>query len=1168
MTTDRRRGKSLIAVLLVLALAIAGGYIVLRRSHRSLSTDPRTYEEVVRSFYRALASLQVGLLDDAKTGFTRATELVPGEPASWANLSLAQMRLGDFDGAFQSVQRAVTLSPTSSIEFLFGQLEKSRGRPDEAIVHFRRAVELEPTALRPRAALAEEIERAGGPDADAQAQQLFETLLALRSENLAILVERARLAARQSDSRVLKDSVDRLAKFQDTWSPLAAEQFRILKQASDAGNFGDAARATLFLRNSLLPVPAFRQHLAEIRVPSELIAEPFVRFVKLPSPSATPAPPDEALTFAREPLDAGRSMPWTALLAFSPNGTDAPVAVAADGQEIRRIDAAATIAPFPGGTPLADPAATGLLALDWNRDYRTDLALAGRGGLRLLVQRADGTFADVTAEAAGPSPSISAECFGVWTADVEMDGDLDLIVGVTGAAPVVLRNNGNGTWRSIQPFTGVVGLRAFAWGDLDGDGDPDAAMLDDKGVLHVFENRQAGAFQPIPAPTAAAPIIALTVGDVNADGVLDLVTLDASGSIARLSCLTSCAGRVPTAALQWEQQQLAVWRNLPAASSPGSYRIFLADLDNNGALDLVVAGAGRSRVWLAGENGDFRELAVPEAEVFGVVDLNGDGQLDLVGLSNGQPVRLLGRGTKGYHWQLVRPRAQPTAGDQRINSFGVGGEIEVRSGLLTQKQVLTGGPVHFGLGTRTGIDVTRIVWPNGIIQADFDGRADEAVVAEQRLKGSCPWVFTYDGNGMRFVTDFLWRSPLGLRINAQDTAGVTQTEDWVKVRGDQLVPRNGSYDVRITAELWETHFVDHVSLMVVDHPADVDVFVDERFAKRAPVLATHAMRRPRQVARAWDEKGKEVTDLISRQDGRYLSTFELGAYQGIARDHFVEFELGRDIPRDKPLWLVANGWIYPTDSSINVAIGQGGIQPRGLTLEAQDETGRWTVVEPDLGFPAGKNKTILIDLGRVARKGVTRAQRLRLRTNLEIYWDWLAVAEGLAPASLEAVRLQPDRADLQYRGFSETNRASRYVPEVPIYDKIANVTGRWRDLVGYYTRFGDVRELLDRVDDRYVIMNAGDELRLQFPAPPPPAAGWARDFVLIGDGWVKDGDYNTSFSKTVEPLPAHDRLNNESSSAPPVLDQDPVYRRHPQDWQNYHTRFVSPDAFLRGLRFD
>ena len=57
------------------------------------------------------------------------------------------------------------------------------------------------------------------------------------------------------------------------------------------------------------------------------------------------------------------------------------------------------------------------------------------------------------------------------------------------------------------------------------------------------------------------------------------------------------------------------------------------------------------------------------------------------------------------------------------------------------------------------------------------------------------------------------------------------------------------------------------------------------------------------------------------------------------------------------------------------------------------------------------------------------------------------------------------------------------MPETPRYNELANVGQRWRDLVGYYTRFGDVRELLRAVDDRYVIMNAGDELRLSFPAP-------------------------------------------------------------------------------------
>src|SRR5262249_3780899 len=555
-----------------------------------------------------------------------------------------------------------------------------------------------------------------------------------------------------------------------------------------------------------------------------------------------------------------------------------------------------------------------------------------------------------------------------------------------------------------------------------------------------------------------------------------------------------------------------------------------------------------------------------EGDTFTVADVNGDGQLDLVGLLRGRAAVAFGRGGKGYHWQVMRPRAQPTAGDQRINSFGVGGSIQIRSGLLTQGQIMPGQPVHFGLGTRTSIDVARIFWPNGIMQADFDRKADQTIVAEQRLKGSCPWVFTYDGAGMRFVTDFLWRSPLGLRINAQDTAGVTQTEDWVKIRGDQLVARDGAYDVRITAELWETHFVDHVSLLVVDHPADEEVFVDERFAREAPALAVHAVRNVRPLARAWDQTGRDVTDAVSARDGRYLSTFARGPYQGIAQDHFVEIDLGRDAaPRE---WLIANGWIYPTDSSINVAISQAGIQPHGLSLEAQDAAGRWRVVAPDLGFPAGKNKTILIDLGPVARARVAHARRLRLRTNLEIYWDRLSVGDAAADDSLQIARVPATKAELRYRGFSKTDVSRRDVPETPRYGELANVRQRWRDLVGYYTRYGDVAELLGSVDDRYVIMNAGDEIRLTFSEPVAPKADrtWSRDFVLIGDGWVKDGDFNTTFSKTVEPLPRHGHPAYEAERPTVNIEDDPVYRAHPADWQRYHTRFVAPERFLNGLR--
>jgi hypothetical protein len=277
----------------------------------------------------------------------------------------------------------------------------------------------------------------------------------------------------------------------------------------------------------------------------------------------------------------------------------------------------------------------------------------------------------------------------------------------------------------------------------------------------------------------------------------------------------------------------------------------------------------------------------------------------------------------------------------------------------------------------------------------------------------------------------------------------------------------------------------------------------------------------------------------------------------------VEIVLGDEISTNQSLVLVANGWIHPTDSSINVALGQNKRHvPQGLVLEVATADGKWVTVRDDLGFPAGKDKTILVDLDGVFRAGAPR--RIRLRTNLEVYWDSLAVAPVDAKASPTAQRLAPTLAELRPRGYSLMTQADASSPEVPRYDTLIGTSQRWNDLIGLYTRFGDVRELLEKVDDRYVIANAGDEMALRFPAPSGPPPGSVRDYVLIGDGWNKDGDYNTAFSKTVLPLPSHEKPSYDSP--PGALEDDPVFRKSPQDWERFHTRFVTPQVFWRGPR--
>ncbi|HEY0169694.1 MAG TPA: FG-GAP-like repeat-containing protein, partial [Pyrinomonadaceae bacterium] len=857
---ERRRGRGLIVVL---ALAVASS-AACRRADLPEKNSPK-YLEAVRAFYVGLSALQVGDDVRAEEKLKEATALAPDEPAAWADLGLLYMRQRQFDLAATNLEKARRLAPENAVLYvLTGQLESGRGNYAEAVKQFRRAAELDPRNLKALYALGRETGREG-EGGEAEELRLLQQILGVEPRNLSVRLDVARLAAKRGEAELFDRMMGGFAEDAAAWPSEAQEQLKAVRTAAAAGNTRAAAPRVQFLRNVLVRLPEYRQSRLAVEDPPEILSEPFTRFVKLESPSPAPAAPDEALTFNVEPLEefGGPPLAWGGAVSLAGEGAPTPLFANARGVQL----AGGVKVDFPDGIPAAPPTPAGVAALDFDYDFKTDLALASVGGFRLYRQESPTSFVDVTAKTNLPGPVVNSVCTGAWAADIEADGDLDIVLGVSAkdGPPHVLRNNGDGTFTVLYPFDGLAGLSDFVWADFDGDGDPDAALLDAQGRLAVFTNERAGQFRQRPSQ-ANTGTIALGVADVNRDGLFDLLLLGADGALTRLSDKGEGAG--------WESAEVLRGDAPPAGLAPGASKITAADLDNNGGIDLLISGTQGARAWLSDAEGRFKPLGLPEtiSNSLGVsvADADADGRLDLFGVSNDRRAfKAAGRGSKNYHWQLIRPRAANATGDQRINSFGVGGEMEIRAGLLVQKQLISGPLVHFGLGEQAGADVVRVVWPNGSVRAEFELRADTSVLAEQRLKGSCPSLFAFDGKRMSFVKDCApWSPAIGLRINSYQTLRVQQTEEWVKVRGDQLAPREGFYDLSITAELWETFYLDRYSFAVVDHPAGTEVFVDERTAREPPALKVYTTGETRPFARAWDDAGADVSEVVRRLDGR------------------------------------------------------------------------------------------------------------------------------------------------------------------------------------------------------------------------------------------------------------------------------------------------------------
>ena len=473
--------------------------------------------DYVSAFYTGVFALEVGAFDRADASLSRALTMEPDEPAAWANRGVLRLRRGDYDGATKDLKTARLLMPESGdIAMLQGLVERSRGQSDAAIAFFEEAAQQ--GLVKAQYALMKEVERRGGAGSEQEVWAQLEVLIQQVPHNPALWLERVRQAGKRDDEEALRASVEKLGEWAEGWSDAARVQLRQLQGETEGGS--EVALQAMFLHNVLLRDPMYRRALDALIVPAERLGDPIVEFLKFKAPQAMPAPADLNMYFEPEPVTGLEENDWQVLKPFW--SKEEVEVVAASASQVRGMGGIAF--DFSGALGM-----NGMLTVDWNNDFALDLALVGAEGFRLYRRTGDGGVEDVT-----DSIGLDKEdYFGVWGADIEMDGDVDFVLGRFDGPPLVLQNNGDGSFAAREPFGNVDGLRGFVWADGDGDGDPDAAMLDREGQLIEAINERAGVFTP--GAKKAVNGVAIGAGDLDRDGRLERVVVDRDGAVMAVS---------------------------------------------------------------------------------------------------------------------------------------------------------------------------------------------------------------------------------------------------------------------------------------------------------------------------------------------------------------------------------------------------------------------------------------------------------------------------------------------------------------------------------------------------------------------------------------------------------------------------------------------------------
>jgi Tfp pilus assembly protein PilF len=1018
-----------------------------------------------------IVQLVLQRLPEAKAELDRAAKIDPNNPRVWYNLGLLERAESDCEASIAAFAQVVKLDPSSAdAHYFLGSCYLERQQFAKAGEEYREAIRLNPMHPSAEFGLARALQRSGNP----------------------------------AEAKI------HLARFEhithEKLGPVMAPTY------GDQGAYSIAQE----IKSASPPV-------------GPMIPITF-------APVALPGPPSQAKPAADELgggmclIDLeGKGKPDLIVLG-SGESAISYYHHTADGFELgsaKKLGLAAT------GRAIA--CAVG----DFDNDTHPDLAIAFSD--RVVLYRnmggsgADTTFADVTEKTGIQQLNHPA---GLTFLDFDHDGDVDLLVtgsaGSGATSNVLWRNNGNQTfteWTAPTALGGHGNTISAMLSDLNNDRAVDIAVAGDQGVA-LFFNPREGNFveQPLSPKEDLPPAVGLAILDFNKDGWMDLAVTHAGAP------------------------GLTLWKNLdgkrfarvplPLGDAKRAWGVTAIDIDNDGWIDLaaVVETARGIELRTLRNKGDgtFEDVTAklgldkplpPTARSVVALDGDGDGDADLlVSTLDGAPILLRNDGGDKNHSVLI------TLQGNADNKTAIGTKVEVYAGGLWQKWEVPGasgylgqgaGSVLAGLGDWSQPVIVRLLWPTGVPQDELNiASKGEADVKELDRRGSsCPVVFAWNGTKYEFITDTIGAAVIGHWVSPY-AHNIPDPDEWIKIAGSQLQAAktgdNASYlSLRLGEPMEEVNFVDQARLVAIDHPVGSQVYPNERFKNDPPFSQTKTIfaEQARPVVAAWDANGNDVTATLAKADHQYVRDFANLPYAGFANTHSLTLDLGPTTP-NMPLRLLLHGFIEYFSATSLYSAWQAGLSPISPYVEAQLPDGGWKRIVDDMGFPAGLPRTIVADLTGKLPVG---ARRIRITTNLQIYWDQVLVSnEAEHPELVRQTEIPLASASLGFRGYPRQIDGATPGDLTYHYDE-ASATGPFVRQRGPYTHYGDVTPLLKAVDDRFVIFGSGEDIDLEFDAAalPPLPAGWTRDYFFYANGFVKDMDYYEAMPFTVAAMPFH-----------------------------------------------